>query len=511
MKKLISIVLCMMMISSLVAMNVSASVVMRANQVDLVNDDFEGLASAEEIIFAGAQLGEDAEGSYIYSDKYARPRFQSENFPENGSYTIEFDSKFSSTEDGSAQMISVFVLDHKLVEAINSSDVTTSLDFEIRGDVDMEAKGIDKDKWYSFRIIFDTSKGITFNSGWGRVLGDGIVLQWKERGAAEWKTAMTKVGAMDLTGENLWYEVDRDYWKYINSSDMETPGFAFQTRTFLDNLKISYADPIPSTGVLYSDDFEGATNLKSGIASVEYKDGNGYLALKGAGSNWTGSGYATATQIPENFILTMDIYKEADCENPLVFEYWQSNVNETGVWGQVGINAADVEANKWYTLKIAKIAAGRTYIATVENKETGEVTEVVPRNNVQGITSYHPGEFMFRGWSGSGVINWKVDNFILTEATAASLPVINAADDAVELTVSADAISETITPILALYNGGRLVDIDWDTKDNATDGVSAELAAAGSYDAAKIFVWDSFDTATPLMAMPWDITEIIVK
>ncbi len=458
--------------------------------------------------FTGAKLGEDADGLYIYSDLSARPYLQPVNFPESGSYTIEFDSKFSSTADGAAQVLTVYLLDPALVADI--ADVASSIDFNIQGSTDAEAKGIDTSKWYSFKITIDKSKGIAFNGYYGRLQGNGIVLQWKERGADEWKTAVNVPTSLDYTGSDLKYYASRNYWQYVNGSDIETPGFGFQTRTYLDNLTISYPDPIPATGVLFTDDFEGATTFATGIASIAMADGNSYLALKGDGSSWAGSGQAIATEIPENFILTMDVYMEEDNAQNLMVEYWQTDVAESGVWGQVGVAPADVEAEKWYTLKIAKVGEGRTYTVSLEDKETGEVKAITPVSLAIGITGHGPGKFMFRGWLNGGIINWRVDNIVMTEAAAASLPAIDATGDAVAVTVSADAISETITPILALYNGGRLVDVDWDAKAAATEGVSAELTATGEYDEAIVFIWDGFENRIPLREA-WDITDIIAE
>jgi len=461
-----------------------------------------------DVSIPGAKLGEDAYGNYIYSDQYSRPYIQPISLPENGAYTIEFDSKFSSTADGTARGIYVYLLDLNLVETVNNPALTSSLDFEIYGNQGSEIKGIDTNKWYSFKITVDASKGLNYNGFYGRIFGDGIVLQWKERGADTWKTAQTNASKADFTNEtDLWYVVSRNYWQYVNGTDKVTPGFGFQTQQFLDNLVISYSEPIPTTGVLYVDDFEGATQLTSGMGSIATAGGNSYLKLYST-SNGSTPGEAAATEIPENFIVTMDVYKEADCDSTLTFEYWQTNVNDGGTWGRVGISADAVEAGKWYTLKIAKIAADRTYTVTLEDAE-GNVTTPVMLNNAVQWTGNNPGHFTFRTLNGT-VCNWRVDNILITKAAAASLTSINAADGIVAMTVSADAISDTITPVLALYSGSRLVDVDWDTKANSTEGISADLQANGSYDEAKLFVWDGFENGTPLMATPWDITEIIV-
>lgn len=464
-------------------------------------------------MFTNAKIAEDEDGFYIYSNEYYRTYIQPVNFPENGQYTIEFDSKFKSSvanDDGtySTQPIVFYVLDPSLTADIEN--VTSSIDFFIEGSTDMESKGIASDKWYSFKITIDKSKGLVDNRYYGRLQGDGVLLQWKEKGADEWNTAVNAVTSLDYTGADLKYyaQAERTAWQWVNGSDMTTPGIGFNTRTYMDNLKVGYKEAIPSTGVLYYDDFEGATAMGSGIASVEYKNGNNYLALKGDGSSWTGSGQAVALEIPSKFILTMDVCMGADNAQNLKLEYWQSDVATSGVWGQIGLAPSEVVPGKWYTLKIAKVGEDRTYTVTLTDLESGEVKTITPQNSAVGITGNNPGKFMFRGWLGDGTIDWKIDNIIMTEAAAASLCVVEkAADGTVDVTVSADAISDTITPVLALYNENRLVAVDWDTKDNTAFGVSADLAVAGSYDEVKLFVWDGFENATPLMATPWDITE----
>ncbi len=503
MKKLISLVLCIMMVSSLFAMNVSASIAIGESRIELLNEDFEGETNG----FTNATKDTDANGSYIHGD-WTRPYIQPVSFPENGSYTIEFDSRFWDSYNNAAKDITVDFIEPELLAAVGKNTAGTCIDFCIQGTADLTAKGIDTSKWYSFKITIDLSKGTQYVSTWGRIRGDGIMLQWKEKGAAEWKTAKNGATSSDFTGEDLWYTVSDSSWTTLyNSEDGTTPGFAVALRTYLDNLVISYSEPIPTTGVLYVDDFEGATQLTSGMGSIATAGGNSYLKLYST-SNGSTPGEAAATEIPENFIVTMDVYKEADCDSTLTFEYWQTNVNDGGTWGRVGISADAVEAGKWYTLKIAKIATDRTYTVTLEDAE-GNVTTPVMLNNAVQWTGNNPGHFTFRTLNGT-VCNWRVDNILITKAAAASLTSINAADGIVAMTVSADAISDTITPVLALYSGSRLVDVDWDTKANSTEGISADLQANGSYDEAKLFVWDGFENGTPLMATPWDITEIIV-
>ncbi len=378
-------------------------------------------------LFTDAKLAEDEDGYYVYSDGSARPYIQPVNFPESETYTIEFDSKFQSTvanEDGTyaVQPIVVYLLDPALREHINSTDLTSSIDFNIMGNIDSELKDIDPDKWYSFKITIDRSRGVSFSSYYFRINGSGLMLQYKERGAEEWKTAVNAVTTKDYTGESLKFFASINYWANVNKNDMETPGIGFQTRTYMDELKISYKEGLPAPGAIYYDDFEGATVFTGNLSSVAYENKNNYLALKADGTAWASSGTANLTNVPETFIITMDVYKGKDCKGPLVVEYTQNNVNEGGTWGQIGLNAADVEAEKWYRLKIAKIAADRKYIATVEDLATGEVKSVVPFAGATQIPSaFTPNNLVFRGWRNGGAVDWRVDNILMAESAEMEL------------------------------------------------------------------------------------------
>ena len=110
MKKLISLVLCIMMISSLFAMNASASVVTGANTVYLVDDSFEGKIS-DGYTFANVTEATEEDGnSYYEVSEWLRAYAQPVAYPESGAYMIEFDSKFMDTK-GEVAQISFYILD----------------------------------------------------------------------------------------------------------------------------------------------------------------------------------------------------------------------------------------------------------------------------------------------------------------------------------------------------------------------------------------------------------------
>lgn len=506
MKKLISLVLCIMMVSSLFAMNVSASIAIGDEPETLypINQDFE---DAENSMFttcawpngSGAVAVETVDGN-SYADVYLGG--------DGDTSTLDIAYIGSGNLDGVApnegytMTFDVYPVNTSVsLRVLHNNDVTngqgTKYGFVIPASVFPTMN-----QWYSVKVVVAepfVNQDVS------------IAVYVKSEADADY----TKIAHSSLYSPAMWaghsFLIGAE--SRYNQNNAAT---ADSTRYKIDNVVLYHstdATEYPSTGVLYNDNFEGVSVLASGMGSTVKENGNSYLKLNHDGTGYNGSGYATATSIPEKFILTMDVYKEASCAGPLVFEYWQSDVLTSGVWGQIGIYANAVEAGEWYTLKIAKTAADRTYTVTLEDAEgnvtTPETANVL--NAAVGITGNNPSQFVFRGWSNFGAINWRVDNIVLTEAAAVSLPSITAEDDAVSVEISADAISAKVAPILALYNGNILVDVDWDAVDVATDGASAELEVSGEYDEAKIFLWDKFENGTPLLINPWDITEIIAE
>ncbi len=228
MKKIISTILCLCMVLSV--FTVPAFAESKIGQPYILYADFDA-DTAETIMFEDAELISDgSDGQYIKSE--AARANTTVRYPSDSRYVIEFDTMFCDAETGASSAVQTFVYDIGL-----SDYAETSHDFSIFPTDDYEQKGIDPSKWYTVKISVDKSKGIQYNSGYGRIYGDAFTVEWKERGTDTWKTARNSHGSYDYSGTDLCYCIGRNFWQYV-SSDFNNEGLGFVSGACVDNVKI---------------------------------------------------------------------------------------------------------------------------------------------------------------------------------------------------------------------------------------------------------------------------------
>ncbi len=262
MKKIISTILCLAMTLTLFA--VPAMAESSIGQPYILYEDFDA-DTAETLVFEDAELISDGSGGQYIKSLAARAN-TTVSYPSDGRYVIEFDTMFGDAETGNSSNVQVFVYDIGL-----SDYAETSHDFSIFPTADYAQKGIDLSKWYTVRISIDESKGVKYNSGYGRIYGDAFTVEWKERGTDTWRSARNSHGSYDYSGTDLCYCVGRNFWQYV-SSDLDNEGIGFVTGALVDNVKV-YVPGAYATRLGFESGGKEMTTISSdsvsGVATLE--------------------------------------------------------------------------------------------------------------------------------------------------------------------------------------------------------------------------------------------------
>ncbi len=264
MKKIISIILCLALLIPIIPVRASEITLFSTDELEMaqvyyLNENFD-TATDDTLLFRNAELISDGKnGNYIKSTVYRA--YTNIIYPTDGEYTIEFDTVFGKPDGGYNPVTNAFIFDKGLNEYAE-----TSTDVNIMLTDDYADKGIDLSKWYTIRITVDKDKGFRYNPSYGHIYGDAIVLEWKERGASEWKTAINRHNSYDYTGTDLCYSVSSNYWQYIGA-DMETEGIGFTANILLDNVKVYAPGVVFQRGYFTTGGLE-TTTIPDGSAVV---------------------------------------------------------------------------------------------------------------------------------------------------------------------------------------------------------------------------------------------------
>ncbi len=514
MKKLISLVLCIMMISSLFAMNASASVVIGEMPETLypIDQNFE---DAENLMFttiawkneSGAVAVETVDGN-SFADIYLGGK---------GDATLDIAYAGSGNLDGVApnagytMTFDVYPVDTSVsLRVLYNSDTTTNTNARYGFAIPASAFPT-MNQWYSVKAVVAENYINPEHS---------ISVYVKSEDAADYtKIAHTALYSPVMSSGHTFFIGAETRYNVNNAETVDN------TRYKIDNIVLYHRttqSEYPSTGVLAYENYEGATkNLNGSKATVEGDLENYYLTvlndedadLNGIAGTFAGSDKWSIERVPEKFIITFDICQNSGNEQSFNLEYYDETNTSSKVkdhWGQLYVTKDKCEVGKWYRVKL-HVNCGVVETLSFVDLETGASVEgaTFGRGTTDITTSQNA--LFVRPFNNQGVFNWSLDNIVLTEAAAASIVDFETADGATTVSLSADAPSATIAPILALYNEDRLVDVDWDVKDATAEGVSAGLTVEGEYDEAIVFIWDGFENGTPLMATPWNITEIIAE
>ncbi len=508
MKKAMSIMLASLMLVSLFAVNVSASIEagIPAQTVSL----FEDFNDAEYKL----PLTGNAAANYTVADgdkaHSARKTGVSVNLPEQ--YTLEFDMLFEDNQYRPVNQMFIY---------INDADCSTVKNFGVK----LMDGSFKLDTWYTIKLVVDESK----MSGTNDLSGTAHVKMYQKLKGEDTYKESTHTNGSDGTVSSDETFVYRSHTAYADTNNvLGDNAIGFNSYMVFDNVKVSWikdAVPYPVIGVLHAEDFEGKTpSLIGSQGSLVTEDGNSYMEmyLKSTGAeqynaekdtyaaSYGSSGTVNFDSMPQYFILTADICMATDNTQPFLFEYFTDDINNANVAGEtanIKITTDKVTAGEWYTVKIVK-TGNQKFTATMVNLETGETTTpaVNTTNNISGRGTYNRALFRIinEGSDADKVHHWLIDNVMIAELGAAALKGATVADGTVTAELSMDAGVAVATPVLALYKEGRLVAVDYSYNEATfgVDGADVTLTATGDYDQACVLLWND---GTPVME-EFDIT-----
>ncbi len=568
MKRFLSITLCVMMVASLFAVNVSAAIPTTytvvegasdeivyftqdysdATKTDFTLKNYEGVVSVEDGVIHMTGRVENSQ----FADTYGTSDINS------GNYVYEFD--FMRNDDLKADYI-VRVIFNRAANASNANLLRYGVVIPVRtvgmytdengvqwedateAVVDIEAK-----KWYNFRITVDESKFVNDTStylknGWvkverklstetnwttlgystgnnfpastvrvyGNAIDNGNVSNAQENSVAI-LGVNTCPNAQGITATG--YVYDEAQGKYVADStktyaeDGTTVDFQF------DNIKC-YVPEVPGEEVTRD------LPIKQGVVAT---DANETTKVTGATSG-SESGYYTLnytwSEEPEKYVVTFDAVT-AVAGGPLSF----CAGGKVKAGPMVTIKPASI--GKWYSYKIVYDTSGDSAEATVEavyRKAEDEsswtlLSGTSSRTEVDGYD-------WFNGYNGSTTTNrirWYVYGTLTgsnvnsncepgTTWKVKNIQVTDGnavtgtatvADGNLTLALNTELWSAADV-IVATYNGDKLANVSY--APVAITGNTANITVpytAGN--TVKLYAWDALATGVPVLAAPMTIT-----
>lgn len=453
-------------------------------------------------------------------------------------FTLEFDVKAVDCSDAlnisfktEKGVIGVYVTPATFIgaeQAVGSAKVHTAKITDLNS--------VKLNQWFNFKITVD--KTIYNGSDNEATRKNAVTVEYKKAEEESFKTMNIftggsygyKLGGRLTSANPSWtgggavaFSADADGYAYCVDADDNS--LKENVEYHLDNVKLTGRTnkvEYNSTGVLAAEDFEGTSPKFAGTsATVKGDEANHYIDFYRDDTKNTygygASGTVRVDSLPQEFVITFDLYKEADNTQDFYIEYFTDTLGVTdangkllaGAASNIHIKADKFETGKWYTVKAARVNVSWPKV-TVVDKETGEVQkfDALSRSNVSGSSDYN--RLFFRALNtAESVSHWRIDNVTVTEAGAASYisKTVDEETGATTVKLNVDAITYTATPILATFKGDRLVAADFvDTVDVAlsADGAVVDLVAGGEYDEAVLYLWKGIGGA-PLMEA-WDIT-----
>ena len=315
------------------------------------------------------------------------------------------------------------------------------------------------------------------------------------------------------------------------------------------------ADAIPTTGQVY----DGGWKTYSFMTQRAEESGNHYAYFKpGAVVTYANTIDSLAkypmdgVTFPETFILSFDA-NNAALGSTLDFVISGDGVegtNNSYPRNTLHIRSHAGIQNKWYSYKVVCSATPKeagSFAFTVYRKERGSsapyvelIGEEKNNNNATNLTDY--------GWTGTmsgskDYINtlqvgtnrrsvlganstaanlldetaeatnhanvvWYIDNVMITKAAALTGDVSVAGD---EVTAALNySTAENSTPILAVYDGTKLVDVVYapEAKHEGTATLTAKYADTLTEPKVMLYVWDSLANGKPVLAEAIDVTNL---
>ena len=388
-------------------------------------------------------------------------------------------------------------------------------------------------QWFNFKVSVDKT---IFNSKDAETTRKkAVAVEYKKAEEDNYKTLALfdggsygwEMGGRLTTANPTWtgggavaFSPDADAYAYCVDADENS--IKVNAEYHIDNVKLTGRTnkvEYPSTGILVAENFEGTSPVfAGGQATLVGDDANKYIDFYRSDEvnylTYGSSKEFTPASLPQEFVVTADVCKEADNTQDLIIEYFTDTLGVTDANGKLiaGVNSSIVidqskfEVGKWYTVKVARKHIVYPMVTLVD-KETGEeqTFNATTRSTVSGNTSYN--RLFFRALNTAGSIShWKLDNVMVAEAGAASIisKTVDEETGATTLKVNVDANSYTATPIVATFAGDRLVAADFEDVTLSTDGEEVDFTVAAGTKKAVLYLWNGLGGASFMEA--WDIT-----
>ncbi len=527
MKKIISLVVVATMLFTLFAVNVSAAVP-TSYEDSVISENFDGTVAAGWTTVAGYN---EANGTAAVND---------------GALTLTLTQKGDNTFMGPAMLVfsaATYYNNPPTADTVVEFDVTaddnkSALLLILRGssstmyELVMGAAGFVKGHTYRYIVKGMAQSGMASS-------GSGLSVYRRDITAdGTWQLCTYKSGynsSAGITADNGGFRSimpDKGYaindgrgallsfgiggYELFSTDGVSDPTGACYT---IDNVSVyenkSYDDV---DGVIFTDDFEGGTKYDAahyGTAAFEPDtDGNTYVKSSAArivyGDSDNGFNCAASEAIVE-----FDLWSKSGGSFSIQVRY-----ND----GAYSYAFANVPTDGWYSYRITQggnSVAGHLSGAHIQRAKKGS-NEWTILTNGNGVTVGGPTSGLAFGgtnnidlYPGADNEAW-IDNIAIYEHEATSLVAAKDADETLNATFSfSDIVTlynrpATMAAVLATFDGGVLVDVDFKTVTNVGGTINAALSAdATDADEAYIYVWDGIGTAKPIMAEALDLTSYL--
>ncbi|MBE7052638.1 MAG: hypothetical protein E7395_08780, partial [Ruminococcaceae bacterium] len=243
-----------------------------------------------------------------------------------------------------------------------------------------DSDSLNLNQWYNFRVTVDKSVFAAAAAVDETVRRNAMTIEWKK--AEDEKFAIMpyiiggyygyKLGARADAIMPSWTQtgvaISPNANSYMVCVDAEGNSLKENVEYHIDNVKLIGRMPkvvYPSTGILVAEDFEGTSPKFIGgqgtlVGNEENKYMDMYLSTpvtEKANTTYGSSGTVNFTSLPQNFVLTADICMAEDNTQPFLFEYFTDTLGVTDADGKLlagyahnmKIEATDVVAGTWYT------------------------------------------------------------------------------------------------------------------------------------------------------------------
>lgn len=581
MKKIASLILSLAMVLSVFAVSVNAAVPVKADNISVsVNQTYEEDVTTDDFAYTcwearRPEKTTDGDNTVLDLTPQKHTEASIEGINDMSSLELQFDAKalYASSElrvqfkldDCTATLrfrpgiFADAIYEKPESDFAADSNIAKEMWMASAATVDDTADLV-SDEWYTFNIKADTAQireqAYPYNA---------FTIQYKKstdeafttlaRNATEkpWEAswAVTKTNVADICTTNTCNvfisnpsDGGQQYgvWKFDAEADTVTK-LAAQSHYVIDNVIFSgkgIGEAYTTEGVLfnaYCDEYTTAAptvfTAFSQATSSLVADANGNKSVEFV-QNYSGTRYGQGnevqlTRLPENFVVTIDVYQHEDNNRSFRFEAFDEN----GKAVSLNLWPANISQGKWYRLKFVKNGDVNGFTLYTKDLEAGTVKKTYEGN--AGAPTSRKSKFFIRTDMESGPAqatneakkyHWSVNNLTVSELNSASITSAVKSGNTVTAKVKFDGnvdaavtnpcvwnSTRNVTAILALYKGDTFKVADFSTvtlKDADVNGVEATVSATSDdFDKAIVFVWNNIGVDAQPILKTIDITDII--